>query len=515
MKVIKDILNVYQKHCMNIRRASLKRLTTKPDDKDTSQSYVKPFNEIPGPKSLPVVGTLWQYLPYIGEYQLDNLAKNGLLKLREYGPVVREDILPGVSIIWVYTPEDIETVYRCEGRYPERRSHLALKKYRLDRPHIYNTGGLLPTNGPEWWHLRSCFQRNLSRIQDVRSFLKSSDLVIREFISMRVKEGCVQDFLPELSRLYLELTCLAAFNERFNSFEKVEMNSNFSRTSKLIEATWTINSCILGTDNGLQLWKVFPKLSPLYRKLEKAHQYLEKVAIEQVSLKCEQIKNDENHIPYSLIEFYLASTEVDKKDVIGMAVDLLLAGIDTMTYTSCFALYHIARNSEVQELLFKEACSLLPTSDTPVTSKILSQASYTKAVIKETFRLNPIAVGVGRILHKDAVLSGYHVPSGTVVVTQNQVTCRLPEYFPKPDTFLPERWLKSLNHVICSPFLLLPFSHGPRTCIARRLAEQNLQAFLLQVVRNFKISWLGDELNVKSLLINKPDKPISLKFNLR
>lgn len=65
--------------------------------------------------------------------------------MKKYGPLVREDILPGVPIVWVYTPEDIETVYRCEGRYPERRSHLALKKYRLDRPHIYNTGGLLPT----------------------------------------------------------------------------------------------------------------------------------------------------------------------------------------------------------------------------------------------------------------------------------------------------------------------------------------------------------------------------------
>lgn len=87
-----------------------------------------------------------------------------------------------------------------------------------------------------------------------------------------------------------------------------------------------------------------------------------------------------------------------------------------MTYTSCFALYHIARNNKVQELLYKEACSLLPSNDTPVTSEILSCASYTKAVIKETFRLNPIAVGVGRILHKDAILSGYHVPSGVSIV---------------------------------------------------------------------------------------------------
>lgn len=30
---------------------------------------VKPFGEIPGPKSLPLVGTLWSYLPYIGKFR--------------------------------------------------------------------------------------------------------------------------------------------------------------------------------------------------------------------------------------------------------------------------------------------------------------------------------------------------------------------------------------------------------------------------------------------------------------
>nr|CAD7610185.1 unnamed protein product [Timema genevievae] len=64
-----------------------------------------------------------------------------------------------------------------------------------------------------------------------------------------------------------------------------------------------------------------------------------------------------------------------------------------------------------------------------------------------------------------------------VVVTQNQVTCRLPEYFSEPDKFIPERWIKGHQmYKSTSPYLVLPFGHGPRTCIARRLAEQNMQA---------------------------------------
>lgn len=50
----------------------------------------------------------------------------------------------------------------------------------------------------------------------------------------------------------------------------------------------------------------------------------------------------------------------------------------------------------------------------PITAETLKNATYTKAVIKETFRLNPISVGIGRILQTDVVLSGYRVPKEVI-----------------------------------------------------------------------------------------------------
>lgn len=166
---------------------------------------------------------------------------------------------------------------------------------------------------------------------------------------------------------------------------------------------------------------------------------------------------------------------------------------------------------------------MLTDSTSPITAETLRNAIYTKAVIKETFRLNPISVGIGRILQTDVVLSGYRVPKGvvyffyfinklfifkgndirddigslrenligmfqTVVVTQNQVICRLTEYFDEPNSFRPERWLRDNNDTVnklkgksINPYTVLPFGHGPRSCIARRFAEQNLQVVLLRV----------------------------------
>ena len=75
-------------------------------------------------------------------------------------------------------------------------------------------------------------------------------------------------------------------------------------------------------------------------------------------------------------------------------------------------LYHLATNESAQESLAQEAKTLLPTLQSSLTSESLNQARYVKAALKESLRLNPISVGVGRILSRDTVLSGCKIPKG-------------------------------------------------------------------------------------------------------
>ena len=82
-----------------------------------------------------------------------------------------------------------------------------------------------------------------------------------------------------------------------------------------------------------------------------------------------------------------------------------------MAYSFSFVLYHIARNPEKQEKIFEEVKTLLPLKS-PVTEEMLDECAYTRAVLKESFRLNPVSIGTGRKLAEDAILSGYHVPKG-------------------------------------------------------------------------------------------------------
>lgn len=74
----------------------------------------------------------------------------------------------------------------------------------------------------------------------------------------------------------------------------------------------------------------------------------------------------------------------------------------------------MARNPECQERVFQEALTVLPDYDNDelTVDKMSSELNYSRAVLKETFRLNPVSVGVGRTTNTNLVLSNYNVPKG-------------------------------------------------------------------------------------------------------
>ncbi len=55
----------------------------------------------------------------------------------------------------------------------------------------------------------------------------------------------------------------------------------------------------------------------------------------------------------------------------------------------------------------------------------LKYNAWATILCRESLRLNPVSVGVGRVLPLDTLLGGYNVPKGTICVTQNQVGCHL------------------------------------------------------------------------------------------
>lgn len=267
------------------------------------------------------------------------------------------------------------------------------------------------SNGEEWWNLRSKVQQPIAKPQNVRNFLPKADRTSRDFLeSLATRfddDQQIKDMLPELLRFSLEVICLMALDETVDAFGEKGREPD-SLASKLIEAAGTINSLVLPLDHGIQLWKLYE--TPMYRKSREAQDFLGDAVVKMVAKRREN-PGDGN----SLLDQYLKNPKLTIEDIHTTAADLLLAGADTTAYASSYALYNVANHPEVQQLMFEEAVRVLPSaSDELSASAINSEIPYTRAVLKESLRLHPIAVGVGRILNKDMVLGGYRVPKNVI-----------------------------------------------------------------------------------------------------
>nr|AIW79957.1 cytochrome P450 CYP302A1 [Nilaparvata lugens]AIW79958.1 cytochrome P450 CYP302A1 [Nilaparvata lugens] len=494
------------------------------------EGTVKPFNTIPGPRSFSFLGTKPLFWKIVGKYDKDQHMDTYYKFYKEFGEIVREDVHPKHPLVHIYNPADMQTMFIYEGTYPMRYSHMVLEKYRLEKPEVYASGGILPSNGPAWYALRKKFQKSLQDYREVEKYVGRVEEITDEFLEARIQPGIIEDCSQEVARLFMELTSLVAFDERFHAFSEAEMRPD-SRSSRLMGSASVINCSIMKTNLNHILWRLFPQLSKAWRDLVVAHAYVEEVALEQIAKKMAYIKEidatrPENRAPTSTLESYLRLKDTDIRDITGMIVDLLLGGSDTITSSMSYLLHNLSRHPAVQEKIYDECLRIQPDDNGRLPQDVAQKATYTSQVIRESLRINPVAIGIGRVLPVDVVMSGYHVPKFTHIVSQNQVACRLPQYFDDPLEFRPERWerrryIRGEDHLqeerlVSEKCLSIPFSHGSRVCIAKKVAELDMIVLLLKLCRRYTMRWAGaPKVGMRTVLVHQPDTPIRIEFTER
>lgn len=176
-------------------------------------------------------------------------------------------------------------------------------------------------------------------------------------------------------------------------------------------------------------------------------------------------------------------------------------------------MYQLAKNPEVQEKLYAEIKKELPNQDSKLDLKALDRMPYLKATVKEALRTNPPAGGMARILKEPLELDGYQMPGNVVYVFCHYLMGMSERYVDNPKVFMPERWLRSneASNPI-HPFLILPFGHGPRMCVGKRFAEQEISIFLAKIIQHFTVEWHHPDLGMVTETITKPDSPLRFRF---
>ncbi|CAH0721659.1 unnamed protein product, partial [Brenthis ino] len=246
----------------------------------------------------------------------------------------------------------------------------------------------------------------------------------------------------------------------------------------------------------------------------------------------EKYKNDNNNIDINydtFIENKLSGSnfldrllltkapngELLTDDIINEEIRLILfSGHYTTSMTMSHTMYFLAKYPEIQKKVLEEQMSIFgKDSYDQATIQQLNQMKYLEAVIKESIRKIPTIARIGRRLKNDMTFQdGRVAPAGTTVIVFYDGVFRNPNIFEEPEKFKPERFVDPMH-----TFAFVPFSAGPRNCVAFRYAWVIMKVTLSKIIRRYEIlpGGPGTEPKFANRVITESTNGIQLRLKKR
>jgi cytochrome P450 len=169
--------------------------------------------------------------------------------------------------------------------------------------------------------------------------------------------------------------------------------------------------------------------------------------------------------------------------IVGLMPQLFGAVFETCQNALIWTLFLLAQHPRVAGELLDELQT--GPADARPSLRDIADLPWLDAVIKESMRLLPPAPMQARVAQAETSIAGNPVPKGSRILLSAFVTNRMPERYPEPDSFWPERWA-SINP---SPFEYLVFSAGPRNCPGYLLGMAMVKVAVAAILRRHRIEF--------------------------
>lgn len=163
------------------------------------------------------------------------------------------------------------------------------------------------------------------------------------------------------------------------------------------------------------------------------------------------------------------------------AILFLLAGYDNTANTLAMSLHLLAHHAQARARLRREVGRALLRNGGHLNYDQVTELPYLDAVVSETLRLYPAAPVIERVCTEPCRMGGVEVEVGTAVVVPVWNLHRDPAHWPRPNHFMPERFLEDARRTH-TPFTYLPFGAGPRSCVGVRFAQVVVKAGLVALL---------------------------------
>ncbi|KAJ6457098.1 cytochrome P450, partial [Mycena vitilis] len=214
-----------------------------------------------------------------------------------------------------------------------------------------------------------------------------------------------------------------------------------------------------------------------------------------------------------------ASQRLSDEDVLAQVPTFLVAGHETTSTATTWALFALTQNTAAQTRLRNELLAV--TTDNPTMDE-LNALPYLDCVVRETLRLHAPVPATVRVATQDDVVPlarPFTAADGTVheslKVTKGQ-TVMVPIvvlnrskgiWGPDAAEFIPERWESEISNSLPGVWgHMLSFLGGPRACIGYRFSLVEMKALVFTLVRafEFELAVPAADIGKKLSIVQRP-----------
>jgi cytochrome P450 len=198
------------------------------------------------------------------------------------------------------------------------------------------------------------------------------------------------------------------------------------------------------------------------------------------------------------------------REVRDQVMTLMFAGHDTSTSTLTFMMHELARHPDVVERLCEEQDGVLG-GDPPTVDRLEKEMPYLDMVLDEVLRLYPPAwIGPRRAV-RDFEFGGYTVPRDAYVNYCSWASHRIPEFFPEPEAFIPERFTRERKAALPRG-AYVPFGGGQRICIGKRFGQTEVKLVATMLLQRLRLDALpGRTMTVRQMPTLSPKGGLGMR----
>ncbi|XP_060265601.1 cytochrome P450 27C1 isoform X3 [Ovis aries] len=421
-----------------------------------------------GPRSLaamPGPRTLANLVEFFGKDGFSRIHEIQQKHTREYGKIFKSHFGPQF-VVSVADRELVAQVLRAEGASPQRANMGSWQEYRDLRG---RSTGLISAEGEQWLKMRSVLRQRILKPKDVAIFAGEINQVIADlieriyFLKSQAEDGdtvtnindlffkysmegvatilyesrlgCLGNSIPQLTADYIEALALM-----FCTFKTSMYAGAIPRWLRLlIPKPWqefcrswdglfkfscrTASSSVpRAIQEGLSV--VHVKHSAVDMSIPGSLTVLSSrlalVALPHCEIhvdnklsdiRCQMERGE--RVRGGLLTYLFLSQELTLEEIYANMTEMLLAGVDTTSFTLSWAVYLLARHPEVQQALYREIVRNLGERHVPTAADV-PKVPLVRALLKETLRLFPVLPGNGRVTQEDLIVGGPSWPSATM-----------------------------------------------------------------------------------------------------